>query len=111
MKSVAIQVEHALQHLPPARRAELEQLILKTIASFSIPREEQEAFDQQRKASLMALAGSIPDFPDDVDEVGAWRVDPVTGERHLIPSGGFKDPPRGWKSLEKPGKPLSRKNV
>jgi hypothetical protein len=71
MSTLALQLEHTLDQLDAAKRAELEakvSLVISQVAPNVMvppPRISQDEW----KALIFDLAGSLPDFPDDFEEM------------------------------------------
>lgn len=68
MSSAALQLDYILKTLPAARAAELEILVLTTIEQFRHAAEIPNRTPEERHASFLAAAGTLPDFPADYEE-------------------------------------------
>jgi hypothetical protein len=74
MSTLALQLDQALTQLDPAKRAELERIVSISIHRLTNENQPPPTTAAERHALLMSCAGSIPDFPEDFEEM-AWETD------------------------------------
>lgn len=73
MSTLALQLERCLRALEPAKAAELSAAVLRLVEA-ATPAELEAARETRWQAVLKEVAGSIPDFPDDFEEM-PWETD------------------------------------
>ena len=74
MSTLALQLDHTLNQLDAAKRAEMEFLVKATIALFARELVKPVRSEEEKHARFLAAAGSLPDFPEDYDE-SPWETD------------------------------------
>lgn len=76
MSTLALQLDEALSQLDPDKRAELTaevQLLIRQTAPAVLENPAVRAQEEWR-SFIMSLSGSLPDFPDDFEEM-PWETD------------------------------------
>ncbi len=73
MSTLTLQLERCLRALEPAKAAELSAAVLRLVEA-ATPAELEAAREARWQAVLKEVAGSIPDFPDDFEEM-PWETD------------------------------------
>ncbi len=75
MSTLALQLDHCLRTLEPAKAAELSAAVLRLVEEAAPPEKESER-QKKWRAIVMETTGSLPDFPDDYEEQ-PWETDRV----------------------------------